>query len=64
MGKAYYAFFIESNKILIPFSDLDEHYKKKISIRTGAKELHYSATSSSLHVIKERFDILRGKRLL
>lgn len=56
------AFFIESNKILIPFSDLNEHYKK--SIRTGAKDLHYSATSSSLHVIKEMLNILRGKSLL
>lgn len=57
-----YAFFIESNKILIPFSDLDEQYKK--GIRTGAKELHYLTTASSLHVIKKMFDILRGKRLL
>lgn len=48
MGKAYYAFFIESNKILIPFSDLDEHYKKKKVLELGQKNciiqphpLHY-----------------------
>lgn len=28
LWERHYAFFIESNKILIPFSDLDEHYKK------------------------------------
>lgn len=47
LWERHYTFFIENNKILIPFSDLDEHYKK-IVLELGQKNciiqphpLHY-----------------------